>query len=507
MNSGTKFKAIAAIMFGLALAGCGGGGGDDDDTPSNNPSSTPQSGAVSSGGAEYLTQTYQTGQSQAQQSEAATQKSTNPAVRELAQQVNNEITIINQQITNISQSSNVTVNNTLTNEQKVEINNLNSLSGAEFDRAYLRNLVTSVKRLLALTLQQAREGGDVQIRQNAAANVLLIQQRLAAAQETLCLLEPPQYLIGAFEDSLLEIELARIALQKATNDAVKQFAQTMIDEHTQLNTQITALAAQKGVTLPTELGPDKQEIATTISAFSGADFDKAYMDRNVLQHAEDIAKTTVVAEQSTDVEIKAFAAQTLPLLQEHFEQALTISASLQPSAVYQLGQSLVAELQLAQIAQTRSTDDQGRNFGQTIIQQNQASFTQLVQVAQQQNAQIPLVIPPGQVQAALQLLQTSGLNLQQIQSLINTQLSQSLQIAQSLQTSTEAGVGNVARVRVQALQNLDINAEQGADNGTDPTGVEGNDAAGGGAAGGTDDNGTSVSIDGGNESVVITQNE
>lgn len=467
MKNGMKLKAISAIVLGLALAGCGGGGGDDDDNANTGTSSTPQSGGVSSDSAEYLNQTSQTTESQAQQSQAVAQKSSNPAVRELAQQVNTEVTVINQQLTNISQTNNVTINNNLTTEQQTQINNLNNLSGEELNRVYVNNLVTSLKQLLASTIRQVREGQDAQVRQTAASNVLVIEQRLVIAQQVLFTLEPAQYLVAAHQANQLEIELANLALDRATNEQVRQFAQKMVDDHTQVTERITELASQQGVSLPTELSPEKQAILDSVSGFSEENFDKAYMDRNVLLHAESISMTSFVAQQGTDAEISAFAAEILPALQEHYQEAQAIATSIQASAFYQLAQSLVTELQLAQLAQTRSAnDDQGRNLGQTIAQQNKASFSQIAQLARQQNAKIPLVVAPNQVQALLPLLTPAGADSEQIRSLITSQLTQSLQIAQSLQASSEAGVSNVAQVRIEALQSLNAEAEQGSSDGS-----------------------------------------
>jgi hypothetical protein len=50
MNTGMKFKAVAAIVLGLAIGGCGGGGGDDG-APGAGGSGSPQSGAASNAGA------------------------------------------------------------------------------------------------------------------------------------------------------------------------------------------------------------------------------------------------------------------------------------------------------------------------------------------------------------------------------------------------------------------------------------------------------------------------
>jgi predicted outer membrane protein len=480
-----KVKILAAVIMGLFVAGCGGGGDDNDSTASAIPSgssgangtaSNNGTSSISSGGTQYLNQTSQAVQSQMQQSQAVAQKTSNPEVKALAQQLTTDVNVINQQITQVSNTSNVTINSNVTAQQQTQINTLNTLSGTELDRTYVAGLVNDWKSLLAATLAQARQGTDVQVRQTASADVLTIEQRLAVAEELLVILQPTEYLVDAYEDGLLEIQLGQLALQKGTNAQVKQFAQRMIDDHTQINSRVTALAKQKNVTLPTALSAEQQEIVTLISSFSAADFDKAYMDRNVLTHAEDVSKTTVVSQRGSDADIKALAAQSLPILQEHLQLAQSIDTSLQGSPLYQLGQSLTTEMQFAQLAQASSTNTQIRTLAQQILTEDQATYTQLVQLAQQENVTIPLVIRPVQVQAVLQLLRTTGADVdRQVLGLISEEASQGLQVAQSAQAGNDTGVSNFAKARVSILQSRSARVAQL----TTPSGGAGSNDGGG----------------------------
>jgi predicted outer membrane protein len=453
-----KTKAFAAVLIALAVAGCGGSDNNDSATPSDTSggsasNNTGGGGSLSSSGSSYLGQTFQTGLSESQQSQAVAQKSANPEVKALAQQLTTEVSVINQQITQLSQNNQVTINNTLTAEQQTQLNNINGLSGAELDQAYVTGLVDAWKNLLAATLVEARQGADIQIRQAASANLLAIEQRLAAAQQVLIVLQPPVYLMDAFEDGLLEIQLGQLALQKASDARVKQFAQRMIDDHTQVNANITALAQQKKITLPTGLSAEQQEIVNTISGFSGADFDKAYMDRNVLTHAEDVSKTTIESQQGSDAEIKGLAAQTLPILQAHLQSAQSIAATLQGSALYQLGQNVAAEIQIAQLAQVRTTDNQVKTQAQQILATSQQGYAQVVQLAQTQNAAVPLLIPPAQVPTVLQLASKTGADFDQsVLNLLQQQANQSLQLVQSLQTSGDAALSNIVVTLTPILQ-------------------------------------------------------
>jgi putative membrane protein len=62
-------------------------------------------------------------------------------------------------------------------------------------------------------------------------------------------------------------------------------------------------------------------IADKLSTLQGAAFDHAYMAGQVADHEQAVTLFTTAAEDSHDTEVKAFAAKTLPTLQEHLHLA------------------------------------------------------------------------------------------------------------------------------------------------------------------------------------------
>jgi predicted outer membrane protein len=464
-----KAKPLAAaVLAALTVAACGGGGDGNGSTASTTPGSgagtngtasgsniTGGTGSLAGSDATYLALAYQTGQGMAQQSQVVSQKTGNGDVKILAQQLATEINVVNQQITQVSQTNQVTITNNLTSQQQSQINTINTLSGAALDQAYVKDVVDAWKSLLAATLAQARQGANIQIRQTASANVLVIEQRLGAAQKLLIVLQPTAYLADAYQDGLLEIRLGQLALQKGSDAQVKQFGQRMIDDHTQINASIAALAHQKNVTLPADLSAEQTEIVTLLSGFSGADFDKAYMDRNVLLHAVAVSKTTIESRQGSDLDIKALAAQGIPVLQTHLQMAQSLAAGLKGSALYQLGQNLITELQLAQLAQVRSTDSQVKIRAQQIVSASQASYAQLIQLARQLNATVPLSIPADQVPSVQQLTAGTPSDFDRaVLGLVNQFTSLSLQQVQALQAGVDTNVVAFAKSLLTALQSL-----------------------------------------------------
>jgi putative membrane protein len=127
-------------------------------------------------------------------------------------------------------------------------------------------------------------------------------------------------------DGMAEVELGRLAMQNAESSDVKQFAQRMVDDHGKANGELKSLAAQKNVTLPTELDAKHKAMHDKLSKMSGAAFDTAYMSHMVTDHKEAVALFQREAKSGTDADTKAFAEKTLPTLREHMKMAQDVSA-------------------------------------------------------------------------------------------------------------------------------------------------------------------------------------
>lgn len=120
---------------------------------------------------------------------------------------------------------------------------------------------------------------------------------------------------------MFEVELAKVAVQKATSSEVKKFAQMMIDDHTKANDELKTLASNKNIVLPTTLPDAHQKTLNDVSEKNGKDFDRKYMDEMVDDHKKDIDKFQKLADKGNDVDLKAFAAKALPTLNHHKEEA------------------------------------------------------------------------------------------------------------------------------------------------------------------------------------------
>ena len=123
----------------------------------------------------------------------------------------------------------------------------------------------------------------------------------------------------ALQGSMAEVQVAQVALQKSSNEQVKQFAQRMVDDHTKMIEDMKPVAQQLGVKIPD--GPDKKQKAmmAKLQALSGDEFDKAYVQAMVKDHKEDDAefKTEISSGQSQVV--KDAATKGDPLIESHLQ--------------------------------------------------------------------------------------------------------------------------------------------------------------------------------------------
>jgi len=134
-----------------------------------------------------------------------------------------------------------------------------------------------------------------------------------------------QFMIQAAQGGMAEVKMAQLALQKASNERVKDFASQMIAQHTPVNNQLMQLAAQKNVTLPTSIGAKNQATYNQLSKLSGTNFDRSYMSQaGVKGHTQQSAVFQREIQRGQDPEVKNFASQVLPTVQDHLQIARSI---------------------------------------------------------------------------------------------------------------------------------------------------------------------------------------
>lgn len=130
-----------------------------------------------------------------------------------------------------------------------------------------------------------------------------------------------EFAAKAAEGSMLEVQLGELAQTNATSPKVKEFGQTMINDHTKANDELKELAKTKNIALPAALGTEKANKYEELKAKKGNEFDKAYIDYMIKDHEEDIDAFREQSKEGNDPDIKAWAGGKLPTLEHHLQMA------------------------------------------------------------------------------------------------------------------------------------------------------------------------------------------
>jgi putative membrane protein len=132
---------------------------------------------------------------------------------------------------------------------------------------------------------------------------------------------------------MAEVELGQLATEKASSPDVKQFGQRMVNDHSKANDQLKRIAADEGVRLPAKLSAKDQATKNRLSKLSGDAFDKAYMADMVKDHKTDVAAFRNESKTGEDPQVKSFAADTLPTLEDHLKNAQKVAPTVERSAM------------------------------------------------------------------------------------------------------------------------------------------------------------------------------
>ena len=170
--------------------------------------------------------------------------------------------------------------------------------------------------------------------------------RLSAGLAALCLLTAPAFAQGAakptdpqiahiaYTAGQLDIEAAKQALAKSKNKEVRDFAQDMVRDHTEVNKQALALVEKlkvKPEDNDTSRALTKQAAAKhdELAKLDGAAFDKAYVANEVVYHktVNGALETTLIPSASNG-ELKSLLKTGLKVFQGHQQHAEHVAATV-----------------------------------------------------------------------------------------------------------------------------------------------------------------------------------
>lgn len=147
-------------------------------------------------------------------------------------------------------------------------------------------------------------------------------------------LSDPEVAHVAVTANSIDIDLAKFAETRSRDAAVRQFAATMITDHSAVNAQAAALAAKLGVTpldnaVSQSLLTGAKQARTSLKAVHGAAFDRAYVDREIAYHQAVLdALDKLLIPTTENAELRQLLVDVRPAVAAHLEHAKQIRAGM-----------------------------------------------------------------------------------------------------------------------------------------------------------------------------------
>ena len=120
---------------------------------------------------------------------------------------------------------------------------------------------------------------------------------------------------------MFEIQPGKLAQDQAKDKDVKQFGSHMVSDHTKTSDAMKEMAQKKSMTLPTKLDSEHQQKLDKLRGMKGEQFDSAYMQGQADAHQTAVSLFREEAQNGKDADLKRFAEQTLPTLEQHLRMA------------------------------------------------------------------------------------------------------------------------------------------------------------------------------------------
>jgi putative membrane protein len=137
-----------------------------------------------------------------------------------------------------------------------------------------------------------------------------------------------KFLVDSYENGLYEVQLSNLAATNALSPEVKTIASTLVIAHSKINAKIQFIARKMNFVLPDAVNSDHHQALQDFNSLRNADFDKKYIDVIVDGHKKSVDNYKSAYKNLKPGETKTFAAQTLPLIEQHLDMAKKVQKDI-----------------------------------------------------------------------------------------------------------------------------------------------------------------------------------
>ena len=150
---------------------------------------------------------------------------------------------------------------------------------------------------------------------------------LAAAQSSNLSRSDKRFLDTAADANMSEAYLGKMAQNKASEGGVKDFGQKLVRDHTNAYEKLTVLANKDGAGIPKGIDVRRDRTVEELMRLKGGTFDRQFLREEVRDHEKALAEFRREAEHGHDSDVKAYASQMIPTLEQHLHTAESLEKS------------------------------------------------------------------------------------------------------------------------------------------------------------------------------------
>ena len=129
---------------------------------------------------------------------------------------------------------------------------------------------------------------------------------------------------------MYEVQAGQLAEMRSQSSQIKQFAQQMVDAHTQTSNELKRIVAKSAPNFisPMDLDARRQVLLDDLKGARDEDFDGRYIAQQINAHQEAAILMRGYAKNGDSPEIRMFAQETLPKVEMHLKMIKEIDHAL-----------------------------------------------------------------------------------------------------------------------------------------------------------------------------------
>ncbi len=143
----------------------------------------------------------------------------------------------------------------------------------------------------------------------------------ALAQSTKLSPRDKEFLKMAAVSNMTEAHLGEMAEGKAAKTGIKDYGQMLVKDHTKAYEELTVLDSKLGQSIPRGINVRRDKAVEQLANMKGKRFDGQFLREEVQDHERTLAVFKREAQRGQDPDVKAYASQALPTMEEHLREA------------------------------------------------------------------------------------------------------------------------------------------------------------------------------------------